>query len=282
MQRNKELYHFFIRNAKRLTEEWYANLDKSGSRGVYSSEDPEAIEILKSQNNAFHLYLAKVFVEEESKFYDDFQRWILEIASDENHLNTPIHYIIQEFIQVREQYFTLVEKFANEYSAGIDRVNLWNRIIVRVFDAIILRFTEEYHHFSQRQLAAQQEMINELSSPVILLSKNRALLPLVGDIDTVRAAAILENTIKQCAEKKISQLFIDLSGVIIIDTMVAHQIFQLINGLSLIGVQTTLSGIRPEIAATAIQLGLSFNDISVASTLSKAIAADIEFLDSRN
>ncbi|MFT8323616.1 MAG: STAS domain-containing protein [Bacillus sp. (in: firmicutes)] len=277
MQRNEELYTFFISNATRLTEEWYANLDKSDPKGVYSSEDPEIIKTLKAQNNAFHLYLAKAFVEDETKFYRDFQSWILEIASDGEHLNTPIHYIIREFIRVREQYFILVEEFAKEQSVGESRVNNWNRIIVHVFDMIILKFTEEYHHYSHRQLVAQQEMINELSSPVILLSKNRALLPLVGDIDTARASAILEHTIKQCAEKKVFQLFIDLSGVVIIDTMVAHQIFQLIHGLSLIGVHTTLSGIRPEIATTAIQLGLSFDKISITSTLSKAIAQDEEF-----
>jgi len=275
LQRNEQLYQFFINNALNLTEEWYENLDKSDSKGVYSSTDPEVIETVKQQNNAFHHYLAKVFIEEKSSFFQEFQKWISEIASDEEHLNTPIHYIIREFIRTRKQYFELVKKFAAEYSSDEERVNQWNQLIVEIFDIIILRYTEEYHHYSRRQLSAQQEMINELSSPVILLSKNSALLPLVGDIDTARAASILENTIKQCAEKKVSQLFIDLSGVVIIDTMVAHQIFQLINGLSLIGVHTTLSGIRPEIAATAIQLGLSFEKISISSTLSKAIAQDL-------
>lgn len=44
--------------------------------------------------------------------------------------------------------------------------------------------------------------------------------------------------------------------------MVAHQLFSLIEALRLIGVSSTLSGIRPEIAQTAVQLGLSFEDIS--------------------
>ena len=277
LQRNEQLYQFFINNASRLTENWYENLDKSDPKGVYSSEDPEVIKTLKQQNNEFHHYLAKVFVKEQSSFFYEFQKWILEIASDEEHLNTPIHYIIREFIRTREQYFELIQEFAAESSSDEERINKWNRLIVEIFDIIILRYTEEYHSYSRKQLAAQQEMINELSSPVILLSKNRALLPLVGDIDTARAASILENTIRQCAEKKVAHLFIDLSGVVIIDTMVAHQIFQLINGLSLIGVHATLSGIRPEIATTAIQLGLSFDQISISSTLSKAIAQDKEF-----
>ncbi|WP_248562804.1 STAS domain-containing protein [Niallia sp. NCCP-28] len=279
MQRNKQLYQFFIKNASRLTDEWYKNLDKSDSQGVYSSTDPEIIRTLKQQNNEFHHYLAKVFIEEKSSFFQEFQKWILKIASDEEHLSTPIHYIIREFIRTREQYFELVQEFVKENSSNENRINKWNRLIVEIFDIIILKYTEEYHYYSRRQLIAQQEMINELSSPVILLSKNRALLPLVGDIDTARAASILENTIKQCAEKKVSQLFIDLSGVVIIDTMVAHQIFQLIHGLSLIGVHATLSGIRPEIATTAIQLGLSFDKVAIASTLSKAIAQDKEFFN---
>lgn len=77
-------------------------------------------------------------------------------------------------------------------------------------------------------------------------------------------------------EKKVTQLYIDLSGVAVIDTMVAHQLFSLIEALRLIGVSSTLSGIRPEIAQTAVQLGLSFEDISLRSTLASAIASDLK------
>jgi rsbT co-antagonist protein RsbR len=36
-------------------------------------------------------------------------------------------------------------------------------------------------------------------------------------------------------------------------------------------VKSTISGIRPEIAQTAIQLGVSFENISVTSTLERAL-----------
>jgi rsbT co-antagonist protein RsbR len=130
---------------------------------------------------------------------------------------------------------------------------------------------KEHHTFSLKRLQSQQEMINELSSPVISLGKNTALLPLVGDIDTVRSKFILERTLEQCYQKSVNHLLLDLSGVIMIDTMVAQQIFQLIEALEMIGVKTTLSGIRPEIAQTAVQLGLNFDKISIISTLSNAI-----------
>lgn len=277
MHNNQGVYQYFIDNTDRLTEEWYNNLTKDDPNGIYASTDSYIIETIKKQNNDFHSRLAGLFVKDKKEFLEDVKEWIYEIASDQGHLDTPIHFIIREFIRTREQYFQLIEEYAIQHNIGQERVIHWSHSVVKVLDKIILKYTEEHHNYSNRQLEAQQEMINELSSPVISLSKKRALLPLVGDIDTARAASILENTIKQCAEQKVSQLFIDLSGVVIIDTMVAHQIFQLINGLSLIGVKTTLSGIRPEIATTAIQLGLSFADISIASTLSKAIEQDDNF-----
>jgi rsbT co-antagonist protein RsbR len=115
------------------------------------------------------------------------------------------------------------------------------------------------------------ELIMELSSPVISLNREIALLPLVGDIDTTRAKIMLESTLQQCASLGVNELLLDLSGVVMIDTMVAQQLFQLIKALDLIGVKTTLSGVRPEIAQTSVQLGISFDKVTIKSTLSSAI-----------
>ncbi|MFP3340442.1 STAS domain-containing protein, partial [Micrococcus sp. SIMBA_131] len=74
--------------------------------------------------------------------------------------------------------------------------------------------------------------------------------------------------------KRVDHLFIDLSGVYLVDTRVAQQIFQLITGLKLIGVTATLSGIRPEIAQTAVQLGIDFGEILITSNLAQAISSE--------
>jgi len=271
MEKNIELYNYFIDNAAQLTEEWYENLDKSDPKGVYSSKNIEVIEKVKEQNNAFHYYFPKVFVEDKDVFLEDLEKWIHTTSSDQEHIDTPIHFIIREFIQTRGQYLRLIEEFKIKNDIPYERVAKWNLQIIETFDLVIYKFSEGHHYYSLKQLEAQQELIYELSSPVITLANNQALLPLVGDIDTARATAIFENTLRQCSERKISELFIDLSGVAIVDTMVAHQIFNLIDGLSLIGVKSVLSGIRPEIASTAVQLGISFNHISISSSLSKAL-----------
>lgn len=104
-----------------------------------------------------------------------------------------------------------------------------------------------------------------------MLQNKVALLPLVGDIGTVKSQFILENTLQQCSEKDVEHLCIDLLGVATIDTMMAQEIFNLVKALRLIGVQTTLSGIRPEISQTAIRLGLSFEHVKTTSSLAQAL-----------
>ncbi|TDL80407.1 STAS domain-containing protein [Peribacillus frigoritolerans] len=275
VHRNQKFYNYLQQRAHHLTEEWYDSLDKSKTGGVYTSNDPEVIKALKAQNQEFHQRFIQVFAEEEKEFMELFEEWIEKIAKDGEHLSTPIQFIIKEFMRTRSQYLDEVSTFARLHPEDYtqEQFHAWKDLIVRAHDRVIYHFVEETQKTADRQLKAQQEMIYELSSPVIKLQDDTALLPLVGDIDTARAKMVLENTLKQCSEKRVSHLYIDLSGVVMIDTMVAHQIFQLIDALNLIGIKTTLSGIRPEIALTSMQLGLTFDNISIKSTLSQALAA---------
>ncbi|MGM0844734.1 MAG: STAS domain-containing protein [Bacillota bacterium] len=283
MHLNQELHEFFLRNAKEMSEEWYQTIDKKDSSGIYVTTDQDSILKLKQQNYEFYVHMANLFLEEKDDFLDDFNNWIHKIANDSGHIETPIHYVIREFLRVRDQYFGYINRFAKENLHKIEqqRIDQWKDLIQDVFDHVVLQFVEGTHNASLKQLKAQQEMINELSSPIISISSDTALLPLVGDIDTARARVILENTLQQCAAREVDQLFIDLSGVVIIDTMVAHEIFQLIDALNLIGVKTILSGIRPEIAVTAVQLGISLDRIAIESTLSNSIAKHVGNLSSK-
>ncbi|MCF6408181.1 STAS domain-containing protein [Pseudalkalibacillus salsuginis] len=273
MQRNKDLHRFLLDKAEQLTEDWYNTLDKSDPIGVYSSTDPEIIQNLKQQNYEFHLNLIEIFDKEEEEFFNNFEEWVIKTARDKEHIETPTHYVMREFIRVRKQYTQLINEFVEIHPGKYanEQIELWKEMIIKEFDIAMVRFTEEKNNYLNDQLSAQKAMINELSSPVIDLSHNVGLLPIVGDIDTHRAKTVLESTLQQCADRNIEHLYIDLSGVFMVDTMVAHEIFQLLHSLKLLGIETTLSGIRPEIAQTAVQLGIDFDNVNITSRLSIAM-----------
>jgi rsbT co-antagonist protein RsbR len=71
----------------------------------------------------------------------------------------------------------------------------------------------------------------------------------------------------------LDHIILDLSGVPIIDTMVADRIFKVIDALGLSGISAILTGIRPEIAQTMINLGINISNIPIYSSLHIAMKA---------
>ncbi|WP_413382058.1 STAS domain-containing protein [Alkalihalobacillus sp. 1P02AB] len=270
----KTVYEFFKEQTWGLTEAWYEALDKTQD-GIYSTTDPNQIKKLKDQNYQFHLHFAELFNEETTKLNGEFDKWVDNIAQDQGHLNTPLDQIIGEFFNVQGQYIELIQNYIEslEEKPSHKEVIKWTKLITNAFNKIVQEFSKRNIVESEKLLRSQQEMILELSSPVISIRKDVAILPLVGDIDTHRAQVIFDKTLAQCNELQVQNLVIDLSGVAIVDTMVASKIFQVIEGLQLIGTKASLSGIRPEIAQTAIQLGINFKSVETHSSLAQAFSA---------
>ncbi|AWM43819.1 STAS domain-containing protein [Bacillus amyloliquefaciens] len=273
MKINEALYDYFTEQADQIAEEWIETMEDSDPNSVYSLANPVITEELTEQDKEFYRHINKMYIMPEKEFLEEFEQWVIELAKDQKHLDTPVQYVVREFMRNRRLYISYYDAFADKHESSFaeGERKKWENLIVRVFDFTIYTFVDHAEHNSKMQLNAQREMILELSSPVITLSKRTALLPLVGDIDTERAKFILENTLSTCAKRLIEHLLIDLSGVVVVDTMVAHQIFKLVEALKLIGVTSTLSGIRPEIAQTAVQLGINFSDITIKSNLAQAL-----------
>ncbi|MGD7044999.1 STAS domain-containing protein [Jeotgalibacillus proteolyticus] len=280
MDRDKSLYAYLKDHSEKISEEWYETIEEEDPDAVYASKNPAVIKGLKKQNLEFNYLVNRIFNNEEEYYYTEIQKWAKSIAEDREHQKTPIHKIIREFMRVRNLYLAYIRDYTckSNDQVSLERMEEWRDRLTRAVDHAITLFVEETFLLSERQIRSQKEMINELSSPVIVLHKGAALLPLIGDIDTERARIIMDSTLFQCMEKQVTHLFLDLSGVLIIDTMVAQQLSHLMTGLKLIGVETTISGIRPEIAQTSVQLGIRFEEGTIKSTLAHAISDTISSL----
>ncbi|USL44139.1 MULTISPECIES: STAS domain-containing protein [Priestia] len=154
---------------------------------------------------------------------------------------------------------------------SIDTVFEVGGIIDPLLDHAAYSFSLSYVHFYQLTLERAQSTFLELSVPVVPLAKETAVLPLIGNIDTERANYLMEETLKSANRLQLQRLIVDLSGVYIIDTMVADQIFKVIDSLRFLGVETILTGIRPEVAQTIVSIGIDFSSLTIKSSLQKAI-----------
>jgi len=269
---DKELHQYILDRASLITENWL-NMREKQDGSIYSVNADAVVEQqLRIQNTLTIATVTSALLDDCEIFKENMVEWALIVAESRVKSDTPIYEVLEAINKVRETYWKTIVTFINEQEKVMkDDIIRWNFVIHKAFNKLIGRFNELYYELTRMRLGAQQELIHELSAPVIPLVDSIAVLPLTGDIDTHRAGRMLENVSEKCTAAEISHLFIDLSGVTIVDTMVAQQLFQVTKTLSLLGIDSTISGIRPEVAQTSIQLGLDFCGISTHSTLKQAL-----------
>ncbi|TMU86944.1 STAS domain-containing protein [Bacillus sp. BHET2] len=151
-----------------------------------------------------------------------------------------------------------------------------NKEMNPLLDEVAFLLNEVFRTQQKNQLALIHSAMDELSAPVVPINDKIAILPLIGDIDTHRASAVMETALKKSSELQLDYLFIDISGVAIMDTMVSHNIYQIVNALKMMGVKSVLTGIRPEVAHALGNLGITFEELKTSSSLKKALE-DIGF-----
>lgn len=136
----------------------------------------------------------------------------------------------------------------------------------------ILHETQAQLASRERLLADQTKLIQELSTPIIPLLNGVLVLPLVGMLDTHRAAQVMEATLSEIQENRAEVLILDVTGVPTIDTNVAHHLIQLARAVEMLGAKVILVGLRPEIARTVVQMGVDLGTITTLANLQAGIA----------
>jgi rsbT co-antagonist protein RsbR len=120
-------------------------------------------------------------------------------------------------------------------------------------------------------IQGQNAMLDELSVPVIQVWENILLLPLVGAIESHRAAQIMENLLESVGRTSAQIVIIDITGVPVVDTSVASYLIRAVQATQLLGCESILVGISPEIAQTLVGLGVDFSRIITRATLQNGL-----------
>lgn len=134
-----------------------------------------------------------------------------------------------------------------------------------------------YNNITARKRAeatidAQATLLQELSTPVIPITDQVLVVPLIGSIDSRRAQQVITAVLEQLASSHAQVVFLDITGVPIIDTQVAHALLQTSQAVRLLGARLVLTGIRPEVAQALVGLGVELGSIVTYSTLQRGLA----------
>ncbi|MGE6833774.1 STAS domain-containing protein [Priestia megaterium] len=208
---------------------------------------------------------------DQKTIFNQIVKWAKESGEFASNLGISLSEALEDTTYYRKFIWEVLKEEIRDHNIPTDTIFELITIIDPLLDKAVYVFSLTYVNIHQETLKKAKSAFLELSVPVVPITKGIAILPLIGEVDTERATLLLEETLKKANELKLSHLLFDLSGVMIIDTMVAHQIFKIVDALGLLGVKTILIGIRPEVAQTMIQLGIDFSKITIKANLEQAL-----------
>jgi rsbT co-antagonist protein RsbR len=126
-------------------------------------------------------------------------------------------------------------------------------------------------HSHPHRIILFEQLIHELSTPLIPISDTVMVMPLIGAISTSRATQITEAALEAVSRQGTQVLIIDITGVAVVDTSVVNHLLQMAKATQLLGAVVVLVGISPEVAQTIVQLGMDLSRIVTRSTLQAGI-----------
>jgi rsbT co-antagonist protein RsbR len=121
-------------------------------------------------------------------------------------------------------------------------------------------------------ISRQQQEMMELSTPVVRLWDNILALPLIGTLDSARTQVVMQNLLDAIVQTRSDFAIIDITGVPVVDTLVAQHLLKTVAAARLMGADCLISGIRPQIAQTIIHLGVDLSEVTTKATLADAFA----------
>lgn len=142
-------------------------------------------------------------------------------------------------------------------------------------------FTEEHVYMFETmasllsyvlELDRANRQIQQLSVPIVPVVDGVAVLPLLGDIEETRAQHILETILQESYRLSLSHLVIDVSGTKSLNEQSIQYLVSYAQTLRLLGISAVLTGIKQDLALSAIQSNISFKDITIRKDLPQALA----------
>ncbi|MRG98333.1 PAS domain-containing protein [Polyangium spumosum] len=134
------------------------------------------------------------------------------------------------------------------------------------------RQEEERLLLREQVIAAQEEALRELSTPLVPIADGVVAMPIVGSVDQARAERIMTTLLDGIGHHGAHAVILDVTGVRAVDTNVASAIVSAARAVRLLGARVVVTGVRPEVARTLIETGVDLEGIVMRGNLQSGIA----------
>ena len=168
------------------------------------------------------------------------------------------------FPKAGKRTFTIIASLMRRYGNATSE-----QMVVRFID-----ITEKL--IAERSIRQKTQEILELSTPISKIWDEILILPLIGTLDTIRANKMIEQLLEAIRRESARYIIMDGTAVQSIDETGATNIIKATVAIKLLGAQVIMTGIKPEVAMTMVQLGIELRDIQTRATLQEGVQFALE------
>jgi PAS domain S-box-containing protein len=112
-----------------------------------------------------------------------------------------------------------------------------------------------------------KNLVGELSTPILHAFEGIIIMPLVGTLTNERAEKATQTVLRRIETYRAKYAIIDITGVSVIDSMVAGQLIKTAKAVESLGSTAIISGVSADIAMTFVELGISMENVITKNSL---------------
>lgn len=165
----------------------------------------------------------------------------------------------------------LIEELEESEDLTFDQSREILLLLARLFNHLILNVFQAYLSEKEQTIQVQQEELRKTSTPITEIWDGVLTLPIIGSLDSSRTMMVMENLLTRIEKERARVVVMDVTGVIAIDSQVAHYLIQMVRAIGLMGAEAILTGIRPEIARALTSLNIDLGSVTTRGTLSDGL-----------
>lgn len=140
--------------------------------------------------------------------------------------------------------------------------------------ALTAQFENDYRRIEEelrQRVEAQQQAIESMSTPIIQVWDDIVTMPVVGLVDSMRAADMKNSLLETVARTRAKFAIVDLTGVDTVDTATADHLLKVMRAVGLLGARCVITGIQPSVAQIIVGLGLDMQGVTTLRSLREGL-----------
>ena len=174
---------------------------------------------------------------------------------------------------VDDAYFAAIFRMTDEYVQKLNHTVIERRqVLEHELAELTAQRLQELDH-ARRIIDQQEESLNRVSLPILQVWDGVLVLPLIGELTSARAAALIQRMLSAVVEKRARLAILDVTALPTMGEQTAALLSRTMQAIQVIGARGMIVGMSPEVAGEVTKLQVDLSGVRTYRTLADGLLA---------